>query len=256
MRSHFVLGAGKMTQAIFIGLSQKIDGRSFTFYTPSMTSAKDLASQTNGNFSKDIPDHIEADFLWLGLKPQGLESLRGLGEQISSKTIVISMLAAIDEKTQMDILGVKKLIRVMPNLPVKYNQGVTLIASESAPEALEEVCDLFNLVGEGHILSENDLEKLTLLTGSGPAFIYEFIKILSSHFDHANAEALVRSVLLGSAETVKNEDSSLQKLIDSVTSKGGVTIAVLNKWRENGLSDLVAAGIMSGKARSAELNQK
>jgi pyrroline-5-carboxylate reductase len=141
----------------------------------------------------------------------------------------------------------------MPNLPVKSRSGVTLLSS-SSKQLLKMPEELFSKLGLAKIMPEKELEELTLLTGSGPALFYEFAKTLASSFTSltdSDREQLVKAVLQGSAASLN--ETSLESMIDAVTSKGGVTIAVLEEWRKKGLSDVLAGGVKNGMKRTEEL---
>lgn len=252
-----VLGAGKMLSAILIGLKQTEDLSSWGIYSPSGTSASSLSAEVGAKWVKDL-DLAQADYVFVGCKPQQLKELKlSLGERFKDATFV-SVLAAISEKEQREILGVEKLIRVMPNLPVKFNKGVSLLSSESAPAELKVIQKLFSKVGVSLTLSEDELEELTLLTGSGPAFFYEFTQNLAQGFTSLNQEKreeLARQVLIGAAFAVESSPEKLETLTSAVTSKGGVTIAVLEKWRESKLMAFLKEGFTAGKKRSEELKE-
>src|SRR5690606_30193627 len=100
-------------------------------WSPSGVSARELASKVGAQWVEDL-NAITADQVWVGCKPQQLRTLASyLPEQVKS-ALFVSMLAAIPEIYQKEILGVKKLVRIMPNLPVRFGEGITLIASSSA----------------------------------------------------------------------------------------------------------------------------
>lgn len=250
-----VLGAGKMVEAILIGLKETEDLSSWSIFSPSGESAKALALKVGAEWVKELPN-LKYDYVLLGCKPQQLPDAALLLNDNLRDSLLISVLAAISEEKQREILKSKQLVRVMPNLPVKYKVGVTLLSSNSATNELPKVQKLFSNLGSAVILQEKELEELTLLTGSGPALFYEFSKNLSESFtslDQKQRESLGRQVFLGSAISAKNEEKSLQEMIDSVTSRGGVTIAVLENFRSMKLLDLIKGGIAAGLKRTQEL---
>jgi pyrroline-5-carboxylate reductase len=103
-------------------------------------------------------------------------------------------------------------------------------------------------------MSEKELEEITLLTGSGPALFYEFARSLSGAFTSLSPEEreeLTKSVMKGVAASVSED--SFDNLIHAVTSKGGVTIAVLEEWRRRNLSGVLSAGVQNGIKRTEEL---
>ncbi len=241
-----VIGAGKMVNSILAGLPADTVS-SWGILSKSGDSAKNLAQKYGLTFVSSVQDFAHPDWILLGCKPQQLKEIK------IPDVPVMSLLAAVTEKSQKNILAVKHLVRVMPNLPVKYKKGVTLLTTTS-PEKVSYPQSLFGQLGLVKTLNEEEFEEITLLTGSGPALFYEFAKTLASSFqslDEVTREELVKSVLSGAAASLKND--SLQKMIDDVTSKGGVTIAVLEEWRQSGFSQVLAKGVVSGIKRTEEI---
>lgn len=253
-----ILGAGKMVEALLEGLKAEVDFSHYYIFSPSGKSAETLAAKVGANFVTNMTDIEDPDYVWIGCKPQQLGDLgRSIHGKFAQATFV-SMLAAINESAQMKILGAKKLVRIMPNLAVKQKRGITLISSSSSPDEVPCLEALFSLVGKVVAVKEMELEELTLLTGSGPALFYEFTKKLAESFtslDSAQREELARMVLQGAGVSVSVNSSPLQTMIDEVTSKGGVTIAVLEEWQRLGLGGEIKKGIIVGKRRSEEIKQ-
>jgi pyrroline-5-carboxylate reductase len=253
-----ILGAGKMVEAILLGLKNESDLSQFYLYSPSGKTAEALAKKVGVNFVSSLDEVQSPQWVWVGCKPQQLSNLaRSIFGKFSESTFV-SMLAAVSESDQRKILGISKLIRIMPNLPVKYKKGITLMSSDSAPGEMKQVKNLFSLVGLSKEVKESELEELTLLTGSGPALFYEFTRILASSFTSLSLierEDLARMVLNGSGVSLESATEELDLMIGEVTSKAGVTIAVLDEWRDLKLNALILAGITAGKKRSNEISQ-
>lgn len=241
-----VIGAGKMVESILAGLPAPVVS-SWGIVSKTGGSARALATKYGLRFVDRVGDFQNPEWILLGCKPQQLK-------EISVPDVpVMSLLAAIPEKTQKEILKVSGLVRVMPNLPVKTRTGVTLIASTSKP-LLKTPEELFSMLGLARVMSEKELEELTLLTGSGPALFYEFARGLAASFSSLSdqdREELVKAVLKGSAASLG--ETSLQSMIDAVTSKGGVTIAVLEEWRKNQLAGVLRSGVDNGMKRTEEL---
>jgi pyrroline-5-carboxylate reductase len=248
-----VLGAGKMVSALLMGFKnagQDLSG--WTIFSPSGSSAKNLANSVGANSVDDLKEVAEFEWILIGCKPQQLHSLKKLIGNDFSEHLFVSLLAAISEKDQMRVLGIKSLVRVMPNLPVEHNSGIVLISSHSVNSQVLKFENLFSLLGEVIVVNDEDLDELTLLTGSGPALFYEFALGLSHSFsalDVTKREYLASMVLRGAGISV-SRDQSLHDLIDSVTSKGGVTRAVLDNWKEGEFQEVIRNGIEAGKLRS------
>lgn len=241
-----VVGAGKMIGAILAGLPSEVIS-DWGILSKTGDSAKDLAGKFGLKFVAQVSDYPKPDWILLGCKPQQLKEIK------IHDLPVMSLLAAIPEQTQKDILGVSHLVRVMPNLPVKHRKGVTLLSS-SSKQHLKMPEELFSKLGLTKTMTEKELEELTLLTGSGPALIYEFAKNLAESFkslSDSEREVMVKAVLQGSAASLN--EASLQSMIDAVTSRGGVTIAALEEWRKNKLSTVLKSGISAAEKRTEEL---
>lgn len=244
-----------MVEAILTGLNNFYDLSNVSIFSPTGVSAQKLAQKLGARQVTDL-NSVKADLLLIGCKPQQIKNLKTLMGDRFSDIPAISILAALPEKTQADILGCSALVRVMPNLAVSLNQGVSLVSSDSAPMLLERVKELFSLLGKVETVSEAELEDLTLLTGSSPAFFYEFASYLAQSFQSltpGKREDLIRQSLIGAALTIKDSEQSLEGLIQNVTSKGGVTIAVLEEFRRLKLSKLVNEGVKKGHERATEL---
>lgn len=251
-----VLGAGKMVEAILTGLKKTDNLSEWMIYSPSGTSAGKLAGKVGARSVQDLSQVKNPDWILIGCKPQQLPELKETLAGRFKESLFVSILAAVSEEDQLRILEVKDLIRVMPNLPVEFNEGISLLSSNSAKGRLSSFQTLFAKLGVAHAVSETELEELTLLTGSGPAFIYEFAHHLASSFESLDAaarEKLVKQVLKGSATSAFTSKNSLIESVDAVTSKAGVTIAVLTEWRKAGFGDFIKRGIAAGKKRSAEI---
>lgn len=253
-----VLGAGKMVEAILVGLKSTMDMSEWMIYSPSGKSAAQVASLAGCRSVSDLKNIPAPDWIILGCKPQQIESVKETIGDLFKDNLFVSILAALSEEQQIKKLGISKLIRVMPNLPVEFNDGVCLISSTSAKDRLDSFRQLFARLGDALVVTEEELEELTLLTGSGPAFFYEFTSILAQSFkslDEAQRERLARHVLSGAAITSGQKNRPLHDLINDVTSKGGVTVKVLESFREEKLNELVLKAIQNGKERSLEIRE-
>ena len=94
------------------------------------------------------------------------------------------------------------------------------------------------------------------MTGSSPAFFYEFAALIAKSFTSLTPEKrelLIRKSFVGAALTLKASQKSLEELVQDVTSKGGVTIAVLEELRGQNLSLVVKDGVSRGQQRAKEI---
>ena len=251
-----VLGAGKMVEALLNGILP--DENKYYFYSPSGVSAEKLAAKFNAQaVDKDlIPD---PDFIVLAHKPQQLgqvaKELNGRFKEIP----FISMLAAIDEQTHKKVLGATRIARIMPNLNVRFKRGVTLVSSVSFhKDELKFTLNWLSPTGLCLHVSEDQLNELTLLTGCGPALFFQFAIYLSKSFKSLPASELFKlteQIMKGSAELLQEYPGDFEAAIKDVSSKGGVTEAILRAWDENHLNREIEKGIMAGRARSEKIQE-
>src|SRR4051812_8588781 len=219
-----VLGAGKMVEAILTGLKKTENLSEWVIYSPSGTSASKLAGKVGCRAVPDLNSVKNPDWVLVGCKPQQLKDLAVTLEGKFKDSLFVSILAAVTEEDQIRILGIKDLIRIMPNIPVENNDGICLMSSTTAKGRLSSFQHVFNKLGTALIVSEAELDELTLLTGSGPAFVYEFAKNLASSFEslnEADREKLTRTMISGSAKAMNLSKSSLTDMTEAVTSKAG-----------------------------------
>ena len=176
--------------------------------------------------------------------------------------LFISIAAGITLGRLTGALG-KRVIRVMPNAPAMVGQGMAaLVGAPGAGKADEAFAlRIFRAVGDAVALSEEGLlDAVTALSGSGPAYVYLFVKALA---DAAVSEGLapelaVRMALKtirGAEENMRQSDLSPAELIRIVASPGGTTEAALRKFAETGFSDIVAHAIHAAAERSRELGR-
>ncbi len=251
-----VLGAGRMVQAILSGFKKTENLSEWVIYSPSGVSAQKLAGKVGARVTTDPLLVKNPDWILVGCKPQQLSDLGKTLQGAFKESLFVSILAALSECDQLEKLGGKELIRVMPNLPVEFNEGISLLASTSGQRRLSSMQSLFSKLGTSLVVSEDELEELTLLTGSGPAFFYEFARDLAGSFtslDEVKREELVKQVFKGAAQTLVKNSESLEELTSKVTSKAGVTIAVLTYWREINLKEKLVSAISAGKKRAQEI---
>lgn len=251
-----VLGAGKMLDAVLTGLKKTENLSDWLIYSPSGESARKLAGKVGAGFISDLSLVKNPDWVLVGCKPQQLRDLKlSIADQFND-SLFVSILAALSEEDQLKTLGAKELIRLMPNLPVEFNKGVCLLSSVSASKRLSSFESFFSKLGLCLVVKEDELEELTLLTGSGPALFYEFSRSLSQSFSSLGdeqREKLIRQVLKGAGMAVSCSKDSLEDMTNAVTSKAGVTIAILEEWRKENFLQVIKSGIKAGLKRTQEI---
>jgi pyrroline-5-carboxylate reductase len=148
----------------------------------------------------------------------------------------------------------------MPNTPGQIGAGVTAYAplKELSHGDLNIVTHTLSSLGNYHRVEEADLDAVTAVSGSGPAYVFEFAAAMREAGTAAGlnpelAKALAYDTLLGAAKLLNQSDASAEELRIAVTSPGGTTAAALKVFEDGELRALVHRAISAAKARSLEL---
>ena len=252
------VGAGNMAQAIAKGiLNSKI------------LSADEMlmSNRTVGNFegieittdNRNIFDRC--NYIILAVKPQVFDEIYSGFSHINAKAI-ISIMAGKSVQTLGEKLDTNaRIVRVMPNAPCMVCQGMSVIASNNYDSEINDfVAKIFKSTGEIMFLDEKLFDSMTSISGSGPAYVYYFIKSMidagvQGGLSFDESKALTMQTFKGAIAMVENAKDSLDVLIDKVCSKGGTTIQAINSFNQDGVDMAIAKGIDKCKKRSEELSK-
>ena len=260
------IGAGKMASAIAGGIvaSKVYSAHEMAAFDINPDAASAFTAATGVPCLSDITAALaDAEKVLIAVKPQYLESaLAPLWGQFGGK-LVISIVAGVTLEKLSALTGTEKIVRVMPNTPALVSKGAAAFAgsAKATEEDLKFVSDIFNAAGIGLQVPEKLLDAVTGLSGSGPAYVFEFIQALA---DGGVAEGLPRDTalqlaaqtVLGAAAMVLETNTHPAVLKDQVTSPGGTTSRGLEKLAEKGFSGIVMQAVRAASARSAELGKK
>lgn len=260
-----VLGVGNMGAAILEGLFKK------GIADPSQVWVCDKIKEKAAQFAAQWKTGIvpfsaslvsETDVILLAVKPQDLSELgSGLTINLEKKEYtVISILAGTPIAKIKDAVGKKaRIVRAMPNLGAKVGEAITALTSIH-PQSLELAREIFSGCGETIILEEKYFDLVTAISGSGPAYFFLLMELLSKEavahgLSEKDARKLAVKTALGAALLAGNSDLSPAELREQVTSKGGTTEAALKVFEKEGLPAIVSKGIQAALKRGQELSQ-
>ena len=265
----FVVGAGKMGGAIAGGLVSK------GVFAAAEVAAFDVNPAAAADFSRRIGcaafDNVdaaksafaEAPAILLAVKPQVLESAVELWKNAAlslSKKLVISIVAGVTIEKLAMLTGGDRIVRVMPNTPALVGAGAAAYAPGpgATAEDAELVERILSAVGMARRMKESDLDAVTALSGSGPAYVFAFIQALADGgvaegLSREAAQALAVQTVLGAAEMAARSGDHPAVLKDAVTSPGGTTIRALEVLEDRGFSGAVIQAVRAAARRSREL---
>lgn len=197
----------------------------------------------------------------LSVKPQMFsEAVAGL--ELADK-LIISIMAGVSVDTISKVTGAARVVRVMPNLNALVGQSFTAYCTSD--NVTED--DLFlaqNILGaigfEPVLLSESLMDAETGVAGSGPAFVFMFLKALEDEavklgFDRALAKRMVCDVVYGSTANYSENSADPDALIDSVCSKGGTTIEGVTHLKNANFYETVGTAVKKAADRAKELSR-
>ena len=222
--------------------------------------------------SKQYGVHTESDNLalcrWanvilLAVKPQIIPGVLAEIAGGDPTKLFISVAAGITTTALESGLGNQaRVIRAMPNTPALVQAGATaLAAGQHASEADVEIATkLFATVGITEVLSETQIDAVTGVSGSGPAYMFVVIEALSDAgvklgLPRATALRLAAQTVMGAGKLVLDTGSHPGQLKDMVTSPGGTTIAGLHKLEQGGLRATLINAVEASAKRAAELGK-
>jgi len=206
----------------------------------------------------------ESDVIVLAVKPQIMpDVLEEMAPVIDGEKLVISIAAGITLQTLQRALGdSRRVVRVMPNTPALVLAGAAGISPGPAatPQDIALVERIFNAVGRAVVVSDEMMDVVTGLSGSGPAFIFALIEGLSDGgvlmgLSRQTATLLAAQTVLGAAKMVLETGKHPGELKDMVTSPAGTTIAGMHALESGGLRGLMMEAVRRATERSAALGR-
>jgi pyrroline-5-carboxylate reductase len=208
---------------------------------------------------------LACDVLLLAVKPQQMrDALSPLSGRLGSQ-LVVSIAAGLRMADISRWLGGhRRLVRCMPNTPALIGAGVTgLCADSSVDEAGRAAAEaILAAVGDAvWIADEAQMDAVTALSGSGPAYVFHFIEALEAGgrdlgFEADTARRLAVGTVLGAARLAAESGESPATLRERVTSKGGTTEAALAQMATDGFVPLIARALRAAAARGCELGDE
>lgn len=261
------IGAGNMAEAMMRGLLRS------GLVTPSDLWASDVNTERLAQLRETHGLHTgtnlevarAADVVVLAVKPQIMDRvLREIAPEIGRERVVISIAAGVPvEAIERRLHPPTRIIRSMPNTPALVSQGATALAPgpHATEEDLELAVRIFRSVGQTVVVDESQLDAVTGLSGSGPAYVFLVIEALADAgvkvgLSRKDAMTLATQTVLGSAHLLKETGLHPGVLKDQVTSPGGTTIAGLHTLEAGGLRTTLIDAVEAATRRAQELGEE
>jgi pyrroline-5-carboxylate reductase len=266
------LGGGNMAEAMIKGmLSAGFVESKNIFVSDVMQSRQEfLHSEYKIKVTGDNRDiAAKCDILILAVKPQVVKKvLEEIHDLVDASKLIVSVVAGVAIITIEEVLrsGQDKnisIVRTMPNTPALVQEGVTAIASGThvSKTDIKVSHRLFEAVGKTVDVDESNMDAVTGLSGSGPAYIFMIIEALSDAgvkmgLSRDVANTLTVQTVLGAAKLARESGKHPGELKDMVTSPGGTTISGLHALEAGGLRNTLIDAVEQATLRSRELGRR
>lgn len=263
-----VIGGGNMgyTYAEGMAASTFLNRRKLMIYDVSperIIALKEMKIfDVHENLKECLP---EADVVFIAVKPYHSEELfEQMRPMVNEEQIFVSLMAGVTIKTIQDNLGIKKVVRTMPNLPAQVGKGVTSYTESSEVSRVEllMIRNLLDTTGESiRVKNENFIDASTGISGSGPAYVFYFMQsmleaALKMGFSQNDSKVLVSRTFEGAVELFNQNDLSPNLWMDRVASKGGTTRAALDSMEDNNVKELIKDAAYAAFNRAVELGEE
>lgn len=260
------IGAGNMGYAIMKGIkgsekSGEVALYAFDTYQEACVRAEQLGAKITADAAELVGS---CSYVFLAVKPQQLDEVLGaIRSEVTKNTVIISICAGItDEYIASQTVEGAKVVLVMPNTPLLLGEGATALSRSDSvtDEEFKFVCEIFGSCGIYAVVPKDKMKEIIAINGSSPAFIYlyaqSFVKYAGSvGIDVQAATDLFAKSLIGSAKMITDSGKTIDELIEMVSSKGGTTIAGLEKLRAGGLDEAVQECCKACTNRAYELSK-
>lgn len=251
---HGLIASG--TEASDISVSTKSESSAANLRDQLGVRAHSLETDADANRSAVSGAHT----VIVGVKPgYVLEVLGEVADSLSEGALVISVAAGITTAA-MEATVSNPVVRAMPNTPSVVGRGVTGIAKGSRASAadLATATKVFESVGKVLVIDESQIDALSTISGSGPAYVFYLIEqftatAVSMGFTSEQAEVMVHDTFLGASELLASSGKSPEELRKQVTSPNGTTMRAVAVLEDAQLKETFDKATAAALARAKEI---
>ncbi len=266
MKKVGIIGLGNMGEAIVRALIES--GRDKCAIL-SFDAKQDRIDLARGTYGLQVSPNLsllarESRYVILAVKPQDAPTaLRAIAPEMNESKILISIMAGVTIPSLTTMLEKPvKVVRVMPNICVAVAQGALGMTSNELldKDEVEEVTELLKPLGSIVEVTEDQMDAVTALSGSGPAFVLSFLEALidggvEMGLAREKSYKLALKTLQGTISMLDGEGVHPTLLKERVTSPGGTTMAGLVTLDEKGFKGIVIRCLEAARSRAKELSR-
>ena len=269
MKKIAFIGAGSMAEAIISGLVAKevVDPGNISVINRSNEERLNYLKEEYGINPVRTPEELlkGAHMAVLAVKPKDiLSTMQTIKQSIEENTLFLSVVAGVDTESLEGIAGKPiAIIRAMPNTSAAVGKSATALAANAhtCDAQLQSAVSLFETIGSVTIVEEEQLDAVTGLSGSGPAYIYYLVEALEKSAESIGlepdaAKQLILQTLSGAAEMLQRSPKTPAVLRKEVTSPGGTTEAGLKALEAHHVQEAFITCVQEATAQSKRMGQQ
>ena len=259
-----LIGGGQMGRALAGGMIDAgvIAARDLALVEPGDASAAWWREHRGEVPRVDLAAAVaRSDTVWVAVKPNVVRQVLGDGDACFDDRLIVSIAAGVSLQSLCGWVGHDRVIRVMPNTPSLVGCGASAYCvGDSVTEAdRQRVDEALASVGVAVQVSESQMDAVTGLSGSGPAYVFVLIEALADGGVAAGlprplAMQLAAATVGGAAQMVMQTGRHPGELKDAVASPGGTTIAALASLEQNGFRHAAIDAVRTAATRSREMS--
>jgi pyrroline-5-carboxylate reductase len=261
------VGCGKMASAIIKGvISSKI-----------LPSENIIGSEVNLEVAQSAKQRLnieviadnkaltrDCDVIFVATKPNyASQVLEEIKDELTPKKLLVSIMAGVSTSKIENIVGKQRVVRVMPNTPALVLEGMSGVCkgSYATEDDAQFVVELLSNIGKAIEVTEAQIDIVTAISGSGPAFFYKVIEDMARAgeklgLDYEKSLQLAVQTAIGSAKMINQRgETPVQTLIDNVATKGGCTFVGITVMNEENSKKLFYDVIAQTTQKASELGK-
>lgn len=224
--------------------------------------AEEASRSTGVDVVLDAADAAKGrDVVVVAVKPKDVPALLDqIREVITADQLIVSLAAGVPLALYERAFPEVAVVRSMPNTPAAVDEGMTAYCGGTSVDAagLERASEVLGAVGDTINLSEDLLDAVTAVSGTGPAYVFLLAEALTEAairegLPHHAAERLVHQTLRGAGILLATSEKSAFRLRAEVTSPGGTTAAAMHTLEDGGFRALMEDAVRAAASRSREL---
>ncbi|OIP94964.1 pyrroline-5-carboxylate reductase [Candidatus Wirthbacteria bacterium CG2_30_54_11] len=264
-----IIGVGNMGSAIARALLEHKDHAParVILCESSLERLEPFRSYPAVHIAYDLRDALlEADVVIVAVKPQEIKSLLNAIPEVSSSKLWLSIAAGVSIDSYRTLLRASdlKIVRAMPNTPAMVGQGMTgwTASASVTAEEKELIRAILSCFGcEIEVPSESEIDMVTAISGSGPAYFFHLVELLAKSgtelgLSMEESTMLATETFIGAAALLRSTGKTAEELRLQVTSRGGTTHAAITSFTEQHLGEIISQGVKACYLRAGQLGKE